>query len=72
MKEIKIQNLPEGSNLLSDSESYLSDLNDRELNVTGGMEFICTSATPIEKTHNNIWSLKDKTSAHPIPTIAKL
>jgi hypothetical protein len=44
--KIASQTLPAGSNLLSDSESYLSDLNDEELNETiGGVPH--PSAVPI-------------------------
>ena len=41
MANIKIDNLrPAGADLLSDSESYLTDLNQDELNVQGGLTWV--------------------------------
>ena len=41
MANIKIDNLrPTGTELLSDSESYLTDLNQDELNIQGGFTWV--------------------------------
>ncbi len=43
MTSIELSNLqPEGLNLISDSESYLKDLNETEKNIQGGLMPVAT------------------------------